>query len=365
MNVLVLIARIFVAVTFIFSGFVKLVDPIGSQYKFEEYFSASVLNMEFLIPYALPLSIVLILAEIILGVMLLVGFKPKLTTWSLFIISILFLFLTWYSAYYNKVNDCGCFGDAIKLTPWETFYKNVLLIALVVFLLVKKDDIKPFPSKKIAKVITMASMFVFLFITYYVLVHLPIIDFRPYKVGVNILDGMVVPEGAKEDVYNDTWIYKVNGEDKEFTTEEKPWEIEGATFVDRKTELVEKGYEPPIKDFTMERNGEDVTKQLMEKDKLMLVVMYNLLKSDKEGLKKVKAITDTAIQNGYDVYAFTASTQDQYNAIKKEYNFDFDLLSCDETTLKAIVRGNPGILTIAKGTITGKWNANDADKVKL
>lgn len=365
MKILVQLARIFVAVTFIFSGFVKLVDPIGSQYKFEEYFNASVLNIESLIPYALPFSIALILAEIMLGVMLLIGFKPKLTVWSLFVITLVFLFLTWYSAYYNKVTDCGCFGDAVKLTPWQTFNKNVLLIILIIFLMIRVKDIKAFLGKNTTKWLAFASLLVFLSITYYVLVHLPIIDFRPYKLNVNIPQSMTIPEGAKKDVFKDTWIYKVNGEDKEFTTEEKPWEIEGATFVDRKTQLIEKGYEPPIHDFTMERDGEDITLQLMQKEKLLLVVMYNLSKSDKEALLRTKEITDKAIQNGYDVYAFSASTQEQFDTLKSEYKFDFDLLFCDETTLKAIIRANPGIVTINKGTITGKWNANDIEKVKL
>ena len=126
MNVLTHITRLLVAVTFIFSGFVKLVDPLGSAYKFEEYFGADVLNLEFLTPYALQFSVILILAEIMLGVMLLVGYKARFTVWSLFLITLLFLFLTWYSAHYDKVTDCGCFGDAVKLTPWETFYKNVI-----------------------------------------------------------------------------------------------------------------------------------------------------------------------------------------------------------------------------------------------
>ena len=142
------LSRIFVGGMFIFSGFVKLVDPIGSQYKFEEYFSESVLNIEFLIPYALPFSILLIIAEITLGVLLLLGYRSKFTIWSLLGLTTIFLFLTWYSAYYNKVTDCGCFGDAIKLSPWETFYKNIILIILTVFLLIRVKDIKPiFPEK--------------------------------------------------------------------------------------------------------------------------------------------------------------------------------------------------------------------------
>ena len=182
--------------------------------------------------------------------------------------------------------------------------------------------------------------------------------------GKNIPDGMVLPEGAKLDVYEDTWIYNVNGEDKEFTTKEKPWNLEGATFVDRKTKLIEKGYEPPIHDFTMEKDDVDFTDFLMQKEKLMLVVMYNLDKVDKQSLTKVKDISTRAMHQGYDVYAFSASNQSDYEIIKKEFDLDFDLLFCDETTLKTIVRANPGIVTISKGTITGKWNVNDVDKVK-
>ena len=194
MKIVVQLSRILVGTLFIFSGFVKLVDPIGSQYKFQEYFSESVLNMEFLIPYALPFAILLIVAEILLGVMILIGYKSKLTVWSLFLLTLIFLFLTWYSAYYNKVTDCGCFGDAIKLSTWETFYKNVILIALIVLLLIKVAHIKPVFKGNVPKVITFLSLAVFLYIVQHVLTHLPLIDFRAYAIGKNISEGMVYPE---------------------------------------------------------------------------------------------------------------------------------------------------------------------------
>ena len=365
MRIITHIARFLVAVTFIFSGFVKLVDPLGSAYKFEEYFGADVLNLEFLSPFALQFSIVLILAEIMLGVMLLVGYKSKVTVWSLFFISLLFLFLTWYSAYYDKVTDCGCFGDAIKLTPWETFYKNVILIALVVYLLIRVYDIHPILSEVFAKRVSMISFIVFVGIAFYVLRYLPIIDFRPYAIGKNIPEGMRIPEDAEIPVYEDTWIYKVDGEDKVYTTEDKPWNIEGATFVDRKTRTLKEGYVPPIHDFTMEREGEDFTERLMEKEKLMLIVAYNLKKTSPEGMQQIKELSERAMEMGYTVYCFSASTQEDYDIVKKEYNLDFDLLFCDETTLKTIVRSNPGIVTLNKGTITGKWSWRRADSVIL
>jgi len=365
MNILTHITRFLVAITFIFSGFVKLVDPLGSAYKFEEYFGADVLNLEFLTPYALQFSVLLILAEIMLGVMLLVGYKARLTVWSLFLITILFLFLTWYSAYYDKVTDCGCFGDAVKLTPWETFYKNVVLIVLVIFLLVRVYDIQPISSDSLAKRVSLISLLLFVGIIFYVLRYLPIIDFRPYAIGKNIPAGMMIPEGAEQPVYEDTWIYNVNGEDQVYSTEDKPWNIEGATFVDRKTRTLKEGYVPPIHDFTMENGGEDITELLMAKEKLMLVVAYNLKLTSNSGMQEVKELSERAMEKGYTVYCFSASTQEDYEKIKKEFNLDFELLFCDETTLKTIVRSNPGVLTLDKGTITGKWSWRQMENISL
>ncbi|SDW54868.1 Uncharacterized membrane protein YphA, DoxX/SURF4 family [Lutibacter oricola] len=314
MKILVFITRIVVAATFIFSGFVKLVDPLGSTYKFEEYFGADVLNLEFLIPYALPFSIILILVEIILGVMLLVGYKPKLTSWSLLGIILVFLFLTWYSAYYNKVTDCGCFGDAVKLTAWGTFYKNVVLIVLIIFLVLKHTYMKPLISQVLAKWTTFLSFFVFLFITYYVLIHLPIIDFRPYAVGKNLPAGM---------------------------------EYVGDV-------------EPPIHDFYLESlAGDDLTEDILTKDKVMLVVAYNLEKSDLDGFAGIKEVTDKAIKQGYIVYALTSSMGEEFEVIKNKYNLNFEMLFGDETMLKTIIRSNPGVLTLEKGDVTGKWSWSD------
>lgn len=365
MQILTHITRLLVAVTFIFSGFVKLVDPLGSAYKFEEYFGADVLNLEFLSPFALQFSVLLILAEIMLGVMLLVGFKSKLTVWSLFIITLLFLFLTWYSAYYDKVTDCGCFGDAITLTPWETFYKNVILIFLVLFLIFRVYDIQPIFSDIFAKRISLISLLVFIGIIFYVLRYLPVIDFRAYAIGKSIPDGMLIPEDAEKPVYEDTWVYNVNGEDKTFTTEEKPWSIEGATFVDRKTRTLVEGYIPPIHDFTMEKDGEDLTELLMAKEKLMLIVAYNLSLTDDKGMKNMKDLSERAMENGYTVFCFSASTQEDYDKIKEAFDLDFDLLFCDETTLKTIVRSNPGVVILDKGVIKGKWSWRQANNIIL
>ena len=320
MKILTLIARLFVAATFLFSGFVKLVDPLGSAYKFTEYFGADVLNMEFLIPYALPFSIILIIVEIMLGVMLLIGYKPKFTVWALFFITLLFLFLTWYSAYYDKVTDCGCFGDAIKLTPWQTFNKNVLLIVLIGFLIYAVKHIKSLFSKNLLRWISLGSLMLFLYITYHVLVHLPLIDFRPYAIDKNIQEGM-------EEIA-----------------------IDGL---------------PKVHDFFLETNdGVDLTDELLNKDNVMFVVVYDLDVSEKDGFTSIKAATDLAKANGYTVYGLSASYIDDLVVLNQESEMDIEWLFVDATVLKTIIRANPGIITLDKGTVTGKWNWIDADDFK-
>ncbi len=320
MKILVQISRILVGALFIFSGFVKLVDPIGSQYKFQEYFSESVLNMEFLIPYALPFAIVLIVAEILLGVMILIGYKPKVTVWSLLIITVIFLFLTWYSAFYNKVTDCGCFGDAIKLTPWETFYKNVILIVLIILLLIKVEVIKPIFKGNIPKLITFLSLAGFLFIIQHVLTHLPIIDFRAYAIGKNLQEGMQYPAD---------------------------------------------GSIPPVHDFMLEDTQQDLAPVLLEQEKVMLVIVYNLDKSDVNGFPAIKEVSEKAISKGYTVYGVSASFSDDLNLAKEKYNLPFEFLFCDETTLKTMIRANPGVIILDKGTVTQKKNWVDVEDLEL
>ncbi|SDS29743.1 Uncharacterized membrane protein YphA, DoxX/SURF4 family [Polaribacter sp. KT25b] len=314
------ISRILVGALFIFSGFVKLVDPIGSQYKFQEYFSESVLNMEFLIPYALIFSIVLIVAEILLGVMILIGYKPKLTVWSLFFLTLIFLFLTWYSAHYNKVTDCGCFGDAVKLSPWETFYKNVILIALIIILVIKVKLIKPIFGGKIPKVITLVSLAGFMFIVQHVLTHLPIIDFRPYAIGKNITEGMQ---------------YKDDGEI------------------------------PPVHDFMLEDTQNDLAPEILQMEKVMLIITSSLEKSNSDGFPQIKIVAEKAIEKGYKVYGVSASFTDIILETKDTYNLPFEFLFCDETTLKTMIRANPGIIILNKGTVTQKKNWIDADEIEL
>jgi uncharacterized membrane protein YphA (DoxX/SURF4 family) len=320
MKFLVQLIRIIVGVLFIFSGFVKLVDPVGSQYKFEEYFSEGVLNLEFLIPYALPFAIFLVISEIVLGVALLVGWRAKFTVRSLVVMILLFLFLTGYSAYYDKVTDCGCFGDAIKLKPWETFIKDVVLTIFILFLSYKTWLIKPIKKTFLPGKIVLLSLIISAFITYYVLAHLPIIDFRAYAIGKSI------PEGMK---------YKDDGE------------------------------LPPVHDFMLENSQNDLAPQILKMDKVMLVIMSSFEKSEYAGFPEIKKIADEAIKKGYKVYGVSASFSDIIQLAKKKYQLPFEVLFCDETTLKTMIRANPGVMILKKGVVVDKKNWNDVDGLDL
>ncbi|SNR17246.1 DoxX family protein [Tenacibaculum jejuense] len=330
LKILTHISRVLVGLLFIYSGFVKLVDPVGSKYKFEEYFSADVLNLEFLIPVALAFSILLIITELVLGVMLLVGYKSKFTVWSLFGINLIFLFLTWYSYAYNKVTDCGCFGDAIKLTPKETFYKNIVFMVFIVILIIGVKHIKPLISNKIASYATLGSLVISSFIAYYVLQHLPIIDFRAYAIGTNIAEGM---------------SFGPNGED------------------------------PKIHDFEISTVDGDVLEDMLTKEKAMLILMTTLEKVNKEGLKSISEVAAKAKQNGYEIYVLTSDIMmadviyeentEKLDAFIKEYNLPYTFGSCDEKAIKTAIRANPGIIIVEKGVITNKKKWRDVDEIKF
>jgi hypothetical protein len=281
--------------------------------------------MEFLIPYTLPFAILLIVSELVLGVMLLVGYKPKFTVWSLFSLNLIFLFLTWYSYTYNKVTDCGCFGDALKLTTKETFYKNVIFMVFIVILILGLKYIKPLISKNIGSVATYASMFFSFIIVYYVLNHLPIIDFRAYAVGTNIAQGMEYQDDSDEI--------------------------------------------PPIHDFEIGTDDGDQLEEMLAKDKAMLILIYELDKADLEGIPIISKTAKKAKEQGYKIYVLSADgmlyDEDALNSFKEKYDMNYTFGTCDGTALKTVIRANPGIVTVEKGTIVGKWNWTDADDVIL
>jgi uncharacterized membrane protein YphA (DoxX/SURF4 family)/peroxiredoxin len=339
-------------------------DPVGFSFKLEEYFSPGVLNLDFLMPYALGISIIVVVLEVLLGVMLLIGFRVKFTLWSLLLMIIFFTFLTFYSAYFNKVTDCGCFGDAIKLTPWESFTKDVVLLILIILLFFGAKHIgSPFGDGS-KRFIAGLGLLVSAIFAYYVLNHLPALDFRPYKIGANIEEGMSVPENAPIAIFEYSWKFNVDGVEKVVVTNGDYPAVDGE-FIDVETKEVQKGYEPPIHDFTIEKDGEDLAASFLKEPKLVMVIAYDLAKSNYRAFVEIKKVTDTAIKNGYTVIGMSASGKDYTQKMKNEYQLGFDFYFTDETTLKTIVRSNPGVLVLEKGTIVQKVHYNDIKDLRF
>lgn len=364
MKYLVGFSRIFVGVLFIISGFIKLNDPVGFSFKLEEYFSSGVLDLPFFEPHALTISILVVVFEVLVGVMLLIGFQRKFTVWSLLLMIIGFTFLTFYSAYFNKVTDCGCFGDAIKLTPWESFTKDIVLLVLIVILFIGRRFITPAFNQRINRLVVFIALLFSGFYVYHVLNHLPVIDFRPFEIGKNIEAGMIIPEDAPKPIYDYAWKFRVNGEEQVIVTQGAYPTVDGE-YLSVETTEVQAGYEPPIHDFTIEQNGEDFSGSLLQEPKLVMVVAYDLMKTNTEVYHKVKRYTDTALKNGYKVIGMSASNAEQSSKLIQENSLDFEFYFTDETALKTIVRSNPAILVLEKGTIKQKLHYNDFDELEF
>lgn len=364
MKIVTGVARIFVGVLFIISGLIKLNDPVGFSFKLGDYFAPEVLNLEFLVPYALLIAVVVVVYEVLLGVMLILGYAKKFTLWSLLLMILFFTFLTFYSAYFNKVTDCGCFGDALKLTPWESFYKDVVLLVLIVILFINQKHIQPFFKKFTRSMVVFTSFVLCLWLGYHVLMHLPIIDFRAYAIGKNIKEGMETPPDAPKPIYEYNWKFNVNGEEKIITNRGADPGIEGE-LVSVETNVIQKGYEPPVHDFSIERDGNDYTLDFLEAENVIVVVAYNLEVAENDGFLAIREVTDKAIRLGYTVIGMSASATAETEKLTEKYQLNFDFYFCDMTTLKTIVRSNPGIIELQKGTITQKLHFNDAKELQL
>lgn len=362
MKYVVHMARIVVGLLFIVSGFIKLNDPVGFSFKLEEYFSTSVLDLPFLEPHALALALFVVILEVMLGVTLLVGYKIQATVWTLLATIVFFTFLTLYSAVTGKVTDCGCFGDALKLTPWQSFYKDVVLLILIIVLVLRQGWIKPIASSRIQIGITVLALLASVWFANHVLRHLPWIDFRPYKIGASIPEGMSIPEDAPKPVVDYHWTFLVNGKEQTYTTSGNYPQVDGE-FVRVDTEEIVAGYEPPIHDFSLEREGRDYTESLMKEEKLVLVVSYDLDRSYSPAFSEIAKIAALGKHSGYKVIGVSASSSEKVAALKANYGLDIPFYFSDQTALKTIVRSNPAVLLLDKGVITQKVHYNDLDKL--
>ena len=431
------ISRILVGSLFIVSGLIKANDTVGFSYKLNDYFAPGVFNMPFFDQFALELSVFVCVAEIVLGVAVLFGARMKLGAWSLLLLMIFFTFLTGYTAIanwffdnyqsgvtnffenlfgftiredYSYMKDCGCFGDAIKLNPWESFLKDVVLMvfSIIIFRYRNEDQvgdlrtdvinlgislgliagfsfgmlgwgfpvlfsivtygallaIKQFMQSDVKDwYMAVAATFISFGFSYYCIEHLPVKDFRPYKIGNNIAELKECPPDAPQDIYEDTWFYKVNGEVKEFKTEDEPWTIEGTEFVDRETELIFKGCEPPIHDFVLEdADGMDYTEDILAEPYIFLAITYDIVKAEGEAQSKLNAVSDGASNDpdgGPYMYGLAANAYSEVEEYRHEHQVMYDVLTGDATMLKTIIRSNPGLILLKEGTVIGKWHYND------
>lgn len=368
-NVVTQLFRVLVGGLFIFSGLIKLNDPMGMAFKLEDYFAPDVLNLTFLTPFALSIALFIVIAEVLLGVALLIGWKTKITVLSLMGLIVFFTFLTFYSAYFNKVTDCGCFGDAIPLTPWQSFSKDVILLVLILWIWRFQHFIRPVFAPGLQNLSVVVALVLCGWMGWHVLRHLPFKDFRPYAIGKNIADGMKPAEelgleppkyltfytlvnqetGKEEAVDSDAYV-------KDRWWEKPEWQIDGErTF----TKLVRKGYEPPIHDFDLIQDGEDITEMVLELERVILVVAYDLRKSNARLHAKVNSFVNEAEALGVQTYGLTSTDPVIIEELRHEWQMPYPFAVADQTTLKTIIRANPGVVLLEKGTVVGKWNPRD------
>lgn len=337
----------------------KVINIDAAKYVKQNH--AAVQWLQNLRPYALGLAIFVCVLEIILGLALLIGWAPKLTMWSLFLMIVFFGFLTWYSAEYNKVTDCGCFGDAIKLTPWQSFYKDVILFVSLLIIFAGRRHIKPLFSNPFAvKLITVFTLLATGF-SMYCWYYLPVKNFLKFKEGNNIKQLAVVPEGAPADKYENVFIYAKNGVNEEFTLEQmtgRDLKAEGYMFVDRIDKLVSKGYEPEIHDFKImdeSRSNDYVDDFFADSSWKMLIVINDIDHVNTKSFKALKELTHFWTKKKLALYPLTASSVEEVESFRHENQLDFPFYYGDKTNLKSIIRSNPGVVLFKGNVVYKTW----------
>ena len=349
--------RFALALVFAFSGIVKAIDPMGTVYKLGDYAEAFGLA----VPFGLLLigAMLLIIWEYVMGICLFFGIYRRFHLVQMIAFLAVMTPLTYYLALHNPVTDCGCFGDAVVLTNWQTFGKNVALLLMAIISLIGNKFICRIISERVhwlAFVYAAVSLMIFM---PYSLRHLPIVDFRPYHVGANIIEGMTIPEGAPQDEYETLFVLEKDGEQRTFTFDDYPdstW-----TFVSRENRLVSKGYVPSITDFYItDLNGDDFTWELLEQPGYtFLVVAPNLNRSDEGMLDVINDLHDYAKVNDYAFYMLTSSGAEAIAQWIDHTGASYPYLQADEILLKTMVRANPGLILLKDGTVIGKWSKAD------
>lgn len=360
MKIIRTISRIILGLVFIFSGVVKAIDPLGSAYKFHDYFQA--FHLGFLYSLSLPLAILLCLAEFISGFSVISGIKYKTGLWGILLLLSVFTPVTFILALTNPVSDCGCFGDAIHLTNWETFGKNVVLFALLLIAFSGKNKPVKTTGKKTEWAILAIVSLAFILFSLANLRYLPVMDFLPYKKGTKIADKMTIPEGAAVDKYETTFIYEKDGIRKEFNLSNYPANDSTWKFVEQKSIMIKKGYTPPIHDFLVtSSSGEDLTQKILnEPGYSLLMISKKLSEARHSSLSEGFKLGNFCSANNIGFYILTASGKDEVNGYENGLTF----CSADETTLKTMVRANPGYILIKDGIILEKWSWANVPKIE-
>lgn len=367
-KLIVELARVLLGITFVFSGFVKSIDPLGTAYKIEDYLTT--FGLAQLHSIALPISIALCSLEFCLGVFILFGLYRKWTSRLLFVVMLFMTPLTLYLAIANPVQDCGCFGDALVISNWQTFYKNIILLLCSIATLCWYEKITNLFTGKFYWFVSLFVIACSLSFCIYNYVNEPIIDFRPYKIGANIPQLMTVEDG-KAPVYENTFIYEKNGVQEVFTEDNYPWNDSTWVFVKMDTKLVKEGDLPVIHDFSINRlyfnlprteviGKEDITTEVLsDTSYTFLMVSYSLEDAGESYLSRFEDVNNYAKDHKYHFYCLTASPEETILKLEKENITNFDFCQADERTLKTIMRSNPGLMLIKNGVIINKWADRD------
>ena len=357
------VSRFFVGGLFIFSGLIKLNDPIGTQIKMEEYFGVFAEDFgsffSAFVPFALEIGMIMIILEIVLGVAVLIFYRMEVTTVLLLLLMVFFTFLTFYSAYFNKVTDCGCFGDAIKLTPWESFIKDLILMVPVLHLFWYRKTYTPVLRTREGHFVVGAATALSLFLGVYAIRHLPFIDFRAYRIG-NHIPTQMQPE--EQPVFEYVFMRKDNGE--QIRSEKYLMDTTQYKYVSVEQTNEDKT-RPKITDYAVSSvEGEDVTQQTFEGAKFFLII-YDVTKTSVENIDEVVSLTKD-LEGKVDMMVLTASAANQFETFRHEHQLAVPYYFADATVLKTIIRSNPGLTLWVDGTVKGMWHHNDtpdADEV--
>jgi uncharacterized membrane protein YphA (DoxX/SURF4 family) len=365
MKILINIARFIVGVLFIFSGLIKANDPLGLSYKMQEFFE--VWNFNWLNNYTLAFSIIMIVFEIIAGVAILLGWRMKLFSWLLLLLIIFFTFLTGYAYLSGKVRECGCFGDCIPLTAGQSFAKDIILLILILFLFFSREKIQPLLSHAASVGVLLLSTILSFSFQWYVLIHLPVVDCLPYRIGQNIPEKMKTPPGAIPDSTVISFVYEKNGQKAEFTADKFPADFDDSyTFLRRYDKVVRKGNaEPAIKDFVLiTAGGTDTTQDLLQKKGYKLLLFTKGISEDSPLWNKgFNIILTMARAKQIPVWFITGDYDNVHSWVGKQGIGPYiTVLKSDATAIKTAARANPTLYLLKQGTVLNKWSYADFER---